>query len=162
MKIKIEQMNKNFKALGAYGIGSIKDGEGHIMIDFEGVESETSLTDIQKKEVLVDAIVHELHHAISDFFGLELKDPDGMCGGTENQVMVIVPLEEHEQIVKQKDDEIGRYRTVLSEIANKIQEKKDNVCGSWTGGTDACDDMVKLANSVLIGLENEKEAMQKM
>jgi hypothetical protein len=100
VKIRITQMTKDCRALGAYLVGSIRDGQGEILIDFEGVESETGLTEEEKKAVLASAITHEIHHAMSEFFGLEMEDPDGMCGGTEVQEMVVVPLEEHERIVK--------------------------------------------------------------
>jgi hypothetical protein len=119
MKIKIYQMNNDCKALGAYAVDSIKSGIGEIMIDFDGIESEQSLSDIQKKTIITDAIKHEIHHALSDFFGLPLEDPDGMCGGTESQEMVIVPLYEHEKIVSEKDKQIKRLKKQVRKLKCK-------------------------------------------
>lgn len=149
MKIKIYQMDKEFKAMGAYAIGSIKDGVGEIMVDFEGVECADCLPDDAKKHVLKETIMHELDHAVSDYFGLPMEDPDGLCGGTERQEMVVVPLEEHENVVKQKDKEIRELTETIEIISKIMDNKKDNVCGSWSGGTDACDDMKELAEKCL-------------
>ena len=114
MKIRITQRTPEFEALGAYLVGSVKDGIGEIMIDIEGIESSPDMTIEDKKGVIVNVLKHELHHALSDFFGIPLEDPDGLCGGDEgNQVMYIVPLDEHEAIVAEKDNRIAELERML-------------------------------------------------
>jgi hypothetical protein len=125
LKVRITQTPPSVTAPGAYWAGSLTAGVGDIVIDFLGIESEPDLTEEEKKRILKGYIEHEIGHALQEFFGLPLIDPleDGICGGYDpkKSVMVIVPLDEHEKIVAEKDRQLRRLRKTNHSLNRRCQ-----------------------------------------
>jgi hypothetical protein len=147
-KITISQMDSNCKALGAYALESLASGVGIVQIDFNGISAEKDASDVDKNEIIFGTILHELHHALRDFLGLELTNPDGMCGGEEQQEMVVVPLDEHEKIV-------ADLKTKCEQQAGVIisQEKQIQMMFTWHSNNckdikTLCADLDKKTNTI--------------
>lgn len=73
-KIQVIQ-NDELDAFGAYASKSIKNGLGIVLFNLEA-NLETSLEhkDISFKEMFVETIMHEVGHALEEFYDLEFNE----------------------------------------------------------------------------------------
>jgi hypothetical protein len=153
MKISITQMTDDCKALGAYLQGSIYQGVGEIMIDIQGIEYQPDLSDSDKKEIIANVIKHEIHHALSDFFNIELTNPDGTCGGEANQEMVVVPLDEHDKLVQAKNNEIDRLKDgIESAIDETYDDGVRDLLGDILHNGEDCSDRTQYGKEAYEGI----------
>jgi len=111
LTIEIRQADTSENAAGYYVLDSVKNGPAMVFIDASTIRNDNP--DDEQSDIIRSIIMHEIHHAVSNWLELPLDDPDGCCGGENNESMVAISESDwakYEEECAAKDAEIERLR----------------------------------------------------